>query len=69
MLIITRKAGQVICIELGPEADPATPIGDIFVEGAVEIIVAQVRGSYVRLGVSAPPALAIVRKEIKTARP
>lgn len=68
MLIITRKAGQIICIELDPETDPATPIGEIFAEGAIEIIVAQVRGSYVRLGVSAPPTLAIVRKEIQTAR-
>ena len=64
MLIITRKAGQVICIDLGPDTDPATPIGEVFTEGTIEIIVAQVRGSYVRLGVSAPLALAIRRAEV-----
>jgi len=63
MLIITRRTGQVIRIELAPEADPATPIGEILAEGAIEVIVAQVRGSYVKLGVSAPLALAIRRTE------
>lgn len=68
MLIITRKAGQVICLELDSETDPSTPVGDVFADGAIEIIVGLVRGSYVRLGVSAPPTVAIVRKEIKSAR-
>jgi sRNA-binding carbon storage regulator CsrA len=63
MLIITRKPGQVIRIELAPETDPATPIGEILAEGAIEVIVAQVRGAYVKLGVSAPLALAIRRAE------
>jgi hypothetical protein len=35
MLIITRKPGQVIRIELAPETDPATPIGEILAEGAI----------------------------------
>ena len=64
MLIITRKAGQAIRIELAPDVDPATPVGEVLAEGAIEIIVAQVRGSYVRLGVSAPLALAIRRAEV-----
>lgn len=63
MLIITRKPGQVIRIELAPDADPATPIGEILAEGPIEVIVAQVRGSYVKLGVSAPLALTIRRAE------
>jgi sRNA-binding carbon storage regulator CsrA len=63
MLIITRNPGQVIRIELAPDTDPATPIGEILAEGAIEVIVAQVRGVYVKLGVSAPLALAIRRAE------
>lgn len=63
MLIITRKAGQVIHIELAADTDPATPVGEIFADGPIEIIVAQVRGAYVRLGVSAPLTLAIRRRE------
>jgi len=63
MLIITRKPGQVIRIELSPDTDPATPIGEILAEGAIEVIVAQVCGAYVKLGVSAPLALAIQRAE------
>lgn len=64
MLVLTRKAGQVIYLELDPGTDPATPVGDIFAPGAIEIVVAQVRGSYVRLGITAPLALAIRRAEI-----
>ena len=63
MLIVTRKPGQVVRIELAADTDPATPIGEILAEGAIEVIVAQVRGSYVKLGVSAPLTLAIRRAE------
>lgn len=67
MLILTRKTGQIIRIELNPGIDPTTPIGEIFADGAIEIIVAQVRGSYIRLGITAPLSLAILRDELKFA--
>lgn len=65
MLIITRKIGQAIRIELGPDTDPNTPIGDVFSDGVIEVIVAQVRGAQVRLGISAPLSLIILRDELK----
>ena len=65
MLIITRKIGQTISIELSPDTDPATPIGDIFKEGVIEVIVAQVRGSQVRLGITAPVSLVVLRDDFK----
>lgn len=64
MLIITRKRGQIIRIAPAPNTDPATPLSDIFAEGPIEVIVAQVRGSHVRLGVTAPFALTILREEL-----
>ena len=63
MLIITRKPGQIIRVELAADTDPATPIGEVLAEGAIEIIVAQVHGAYVKLGVAAPLALAVRRTE------
>ena len=65
MLIITRKIGQSIHIELAPNLDPETPIGQVFREGAIEVIVAQVRGSQVRLGITSPLSLLVLREELK----
>lgn len=67
MLIITRRVGQVIHIELDPNVDPETPVGRIFAQGAIEVIVAQIRGGQIRLGISAPQALTILREELKLA--
>lgn len=64
MLIITRKRGQIIRIEPAPGTDPATPIGDIFAQGPIEVIVAQVRGSQIRLGITAPLSFLILRSEL-----
>jgi sRNA-binding carbon storage regulator CsrA len=64
MLIITRKRGQIIRIEPAPHTDPATPVGDIFAKGPIEIFVAQISGSRIRLGISAPLALTVLRQEL-----
>lgn len=64
MLIITRKRGQIIRIEPAPDTDPATPIGDIFAQGPIEVIIAQIRGSQIRLGINAPLSFTILRGEL-----
>ncbi len=69
MLIITRRVGQVIRIEPDPNIDPATPIGAIFAEGVIEVMVAQARGAQIRLGISAPHAFTILREELKLVTP
>jgi hypothetical protein len=56
-------ASRLIYIEPGPDTDPATPIGEICADGPIEIVVAQGRGSYVRLGVAAPLAPVARRRE------
>ncbi|HEY8553535.1 MAG TPA: carbon storage regulator [Burkholderiales bacterium] len=63
MLIITRRVGQAVRIELDPSVDPRTPVGHVFAQGAIEIMVAQTRGAYVRLGVAAPACLSILRAD------
>lgn len=64
MLIITRKRGQAIRIEPAPGTDPSTPIGDIFAQGPIEVMVAQIRGSQIRLGIIAPLSFIILRDEL-----
>lgn len=69
MLIITRKRGQAIRIEPAPGTDPATPIGDIFAHGPIEVLVSQIRGSQIRLGIIAPLSLMILRDELLMGTP
>lgn len=68
MLIITRKAGEGIRISLHPAVDPKTPIGEIFSEGPIEVVIARVRDSNVRLGVQAHSAFLILREELELRR-
>ncbi|MFL6621298.1 MAG: hypothetical protein ACJ8J7_06800 [Sulfurifustaceae bacterium] len=58
MLILTRKRGQSVCIRLG-EIDPATPIGEVFPNGEIKVLVAAVKDGEVRLAVDVEPRLRI----------
>lgn len=64
MLIITRKRGQIIRIEPAASADLSMPLGDVFRQGPIEIVVAQIRGGQIRLGINAPLSLQILREEL-----
>ena len=63
MLILTRQPGQTIAIKPHESLRPATPIGWLFAEGPLEILVARVEGNQVRLGIKAHPELVIYRSE------
>lgn len=67
MFFITREKGQVIFIRPAPHTDPATPIGEVFAGGPIEILVTQVNDSQTRLGITAPLSLSVLRKEIAVA--
>ena len=64
MLIITRKRGQSIHIAPGPKTDPATPIGEIFANGPIEVVYVQARGAQIRLGITATLSLIVLREEL-----
>ena len=64
MLVLTRKPGQLIKIEPDETLNLATPIGELFADGPVEIIVTQVNGCQVKLGICAHPRLLILRDEL-----
>ena len=67
MLILTRKPGQALAIRPAWRLDPATPVDQLFSEGAIRIAVTGVRGSQVRLGVAAHPSFHILREELLAA--
>lgn len=64
MLIITRKPGQSLTIDLLHPADADLPAGALFAHGPLEIVVASIEGARVQLGVRAHPRLLILRKEL-----
>jgi sRNA-binding carbon storage regulator CsrA len=64
MLMLKRKPGQIVCIGPDPGIDPQTPIGELFKNGSIEIKVVGYRGAEVRIGVEAPPAFLVLRKEL-----
>ena len=66
MLILTRKSGQMLTIHLQGTLDPATPIGELFRAGPIEVIVGRIDGDKVRIGINAHPDLLIARSERET---
>ena len=39
MLILTRRIGETLFIDLSDGVDPSTPVGDLFADGPVEVAV------------------------------
>lgn len=65
MLVLKRKSGERIRIEPDPCLSPATPIGELFRDGAIEIVVSDVNAMYVKIGIDADPRLLILRDELQ----
>lgn len=63
MLIITRKPGQCLTIDLLP-ADADLSAAALFAHGPLEIVVAGIEGARAQLGIRAHPRLLILRKEL-----
>ena len=64
MLVLTRKPGQSIKIKLDEVLPWKTPVGSLFADGPIEIIVTQINGGQVKLGIIAHPDLKILRDEL-----
>ena len=68
MLILTRKAGQVLKVAPHESVDPATPIGELFQDGPIEIVVTKIQGTQVRLGINAHASFLVLRDELTNPR-
>lgn len=64
MLIITRKPGQCLSIDLLTPADARLPAGELFASGPLQIVIARIEGGRVQLGIEADPRLRILREEL-----
>ena len=63
MLILTRKLGQCIHIAPHESLDPATPVGELFREGPITVMVTHVDGGQVKLGIKAHRGFLILRDD------
>lgn len=64
MLILTRRPGQVVMIDLMEGVDPRTPVGEVFGQGPIQVVLVDIRGTQVKLGFSADPRFRILRGEL-----
>ena len=64
MLVLTRRLGQIVQITPHPTLDLSTPIGELFRNRPIEVVVTRVGGGQVKLGFSAHPGLLVLRQEL-----
>ena len=64
MLIITRRVSQSFIILPDPGLDPATRIGELFQKQPIEVLIARVSGTRVKLSISADERLLVLREEL-----
>ena len=68
MLLVTRKSGQSVYIYPSHEIDQSMTIGELFEDGAIEIVILESTSRQQRMGINAPKGLAIVREEAVNVR-
>lgn len=69
MLVLSRRVGERIFIELAGDSDPALPAADLFEHGPLEIRVTQIQGSQVKIGLVVDGRLRILRSELRGREP
>jgi len=65
VLALTLKDGQTVRIFPDETLDPATPVGDLFRDGAIEVTVVHHESGRVRLAFRAPRELRILRAGLR----
>ena len=64
MLILTRRVGQRFIVAPGSAIDPKMTVAELFRQGPIEVCVAAVSGSRVKLNIEADRRLLILREEL-----
>jgi sRNA-binding carbon storage regulator CsrA len=64
MLILTRKPGESLLLELTADSVANTVLHAFFENGPIRIRVMDVRGRQVKIGIEAAPAVKILRAEL-----
>lgn len=64
MLVLSRKPGESILIDLMEHIDPRTPVGALFAHGPIEVAVVSIQGLQVKVGIDANTGFRILRDEL-----
>lgn len=64
MLVLSRKEGEVIRINLANGVSPSISVGELFSQGPIEIMITRIVGPSVRLGIQADRRFTILRGEL-----
>ena len=63
MLVLSRRNDESIRIVPAEGGDPSMTVAELFADGPIEVTVLGNSGARVKLGISAPPSLAIWRHD------
>lgn len=64
MLVLSRRSGERFQIRLGSGVGQDVTAAELFATGPIEIVVTQIHGSCVRLGIRADRRFLILREEL-----
>lgn len=64
MLVLGRKEGELVRIDISKGVSPSLPIGELFSQGPIEITVTRILRGAVRLGIQADWRFTILRAEL-----
>jgi hypothetical protein len=60
----TRHPGELLFNNLAKFVDPNMTVCQLFADGPVEVVIFDVKGDQVKVGVDVPPELSILRDEL-----
>ncbi len=64
MLILTRCRGEAIRLLPHPGLNPATPIGELFKNGPIRIVIVDIGPNRMQIGIEANPGFTVIRDEL-----
>ncbi|MHB1529164.1 MAG: carbon storage regulator [Acidiferrobacteraceae bacterium] len=64
MLVLTRRVGESLRIYLDDNIDLTMPVGQLFADGPIEVMVVRCSGSQVKIGVAARSEFIVLRSEL-----
>lgn len=64
MLILTRRPGEMLVLDLQDWVSPDMTVGEFFAEGEMLICIRRLIRNEVRLGIQAPMGMRVLREEL-----
>lgn len=68
MLVLTRKVGESVKLDLKTSVDRLLAVGELFADGPIEVVLLGVARRQVKVGIQASPHVLILREELYAAR-